>query len=184
MDYKIIEHLVVILKPFKNATKVWEADTVPTINQVIPEIFNIRDELVKHTRSSVTYIKAFSKLLLKSLDQRYPKLGCDNHLFAIAHFLDPFYRGEILKQFGGMLAVTKAAIVQRVNILEDTSSDQQSETVDHNSNESVAGENISAAERLVKRRRLLSMIDFNVFDSYNSFCKFVTQNLKKSSKLL
>ena len=156
-EYKIVEHVLMILKPFKKATKVWEADTVPTIHQVIPELFNIRDELVRHTKSSESYVRAFSESLLKSLDNRYPKLACDNTICAIAHFLDPYYRGEILRQFGGMYAKTKALIVERASISsQDDVLGDHAVLEDYNHNENAGDGSMSAAERLVKRRRMIS----------------------------
>ena len=101
-EFKLLENLVEILERIKVASKVWEADKKPTIQTVIPELFNIQDTLKRKAGSGnrERYVSVFARELLKLIEKRFPECGTRNNLNSVAHLLDPEYRGVILRQFG------------------------------------------------------------------------------------
>ena len=99
-EFTILESLVEILERVKVANKIWEGDLNPTIQTVITELYNIKDTLKKKMRNRERYISVFARELNNLIEQRFPKCGSQNTLNCLAHFLDPEYKGVILKQFG------------------------------------------------------------------------------------
>ena len=99
-EFQLLESLVEILSRIKIANKMWEGDLEPTIQNVIPELFNIRDTLVKKKRNKERYVSVFARELEKLIETRFPDCGTQNTLNCQAHLLDPEYRGVILREYG------------------------------------------------------------------------------------
>ena len=71
-EFAVMDAAVDILKHFKLFTKSLEGDLEPTIQNVLPELFELRDKLERKCESDDLYISDFAKALLTSFDTRFP----------------------------------------------------------------------------------------------------------------
>ena len=92
-QFKLAEALSVIFNSMKTATKVWEGDSMPTINQIIVQLWNINDVLTKYSKSTDKFLADFAKVFLDNVLKRFPQCGTNDELNCIAHLLDPKYQG-------------------------------------------------------------------------------------------
>ena len=76
-------------------------ETKPTICYVVPRLYNIQSLLssivVKHA-NPVT--KRFANILIRLLNERFPKCGSDNFIYAAATIVHPYYQGMMLFDLG------------------------------------------------------------------------------------
>ena len=145
-EFKLLESLVAILARIKSACKVWEADKNPTIQTVIPELYNIKDVLKRKINHKERYMSVFAKELLKLMDQRFPDCGTRNKMNCVAHLLDPEYRGVILKEFGAFdIAVDD---VKRMGAKYDNVEDIIVPALVSSRDLAVADESMSASQKL------------------------------------
>ena len=93
-EFKLAEALSVIFNSLKTATKVWEGDSMPTINQIIVQLWNINDVLTKYSKSTDKFLADFAKVFLDNVFTRFPQCGTNDELNCIAHLLDPKYQGR------------------------------------------------------------------------------------------
>lgn len=144
-EWKLLESLVEILARIKVANKNWEGDLKPTIQNVIPELYNIKDTLDKKKRNREVYISVLARELQKLIDQRFPNCGTTDEQNCIAHLLDPEYQGVVLKQYG-VYETTRQKIIQMGSKYESATAP----VVEVTREESNAAEddNLSAAQRL------------------------------------
>ena len=146
-EFKLLESLVDILARIKIACKVWEADKNPTIQTVIPELYNIKDVLKRKIGSRERYVSVFARELLKLMEQRFPDSGTRNKVNCVAHLLDPEYRGVILRQFGAF--DTALEEVKRMGAKYENVEDIPSPPAQVARHDLVVGnENLSAAQKL------------------------------------
>lgn len=134
-----------ILLPFKIATKLCEADKVATAQHVIPELWNLKSVLVEQTRSSDPVVKHFATCLLNSLTRRFPEGGTTLVMNNVCHYLDPRYKGVILKKYPPAYEqakewIRKFCMPAEENV--DRNGGQENPTVP-------VDENLSAADRLM-----------------------------------
>lgn len=143
-EFQLLESLVEILERVKVASKLWEGDTKPTIQHVIPELFDIKDTLERKHRRRERYVSVFARELLKLIEDRFPNCGTENNLNCIAHLLDPEYRGVCLKQFPGVYERTRREIIRMGALYENVPAPAVVVTME----EPQVDENLSAAQRL------------------------------------
>ena len=62
-EVKVLESLVEILTQIKIATKKWEGDKDPTLQAVVPELWNIKDVLETKINKKERYVSTFAKHL-------------------------------------------------------------------------------------------------------------------------
>ena len=148
-EFQLLESLVQILERVKVASKLWEGDTKPTIQNVIPELFDIKDTLEKKNRRRERYVSVFARELLKLIEERFPNCGTDNDLNCIAHFLDPEYRGVCLKQFPGVYERTRRQIIRMGALYENVPAPAVEATREEPDED--VDEHLSAAQRLKRR---------------------------------
>ena len=146
-EFNLLESLVEILSRVKVANKNWEGDLKPTIQYVVPELFDLKDTLEKKHSNRERYVSVFARELKKLIELRFPKCGTENVLNCIAHLLDPEYKGVILRQYGGTYEKTREEIIRMGREYEDVQApvvqvNQQVEADDD------LEENLSAAQRL------------------------------------
>ena len=77
------------------------AEVEPTIYKVVPRLYNLSQFLhgirVKGTNQ---VSKRFAAILIKLLEERFPKCGSENYYYAAATILHPFYQGMALYDLG------------------------------------------------------------------------------------
>ena len=147
-ETKVIESLEEILLQAKVTSKAWEGEKEPTIQAVIPELWNLKDVLTRKGSSRERYIAKFARDFQKLLEERFPDCGSKNLYNSTAHYLDPEYQGLILKQYRGAFEDAKEAIKRiaiRYQAFPETAPVGQSaeDRPDQDQNE-----NLSAAQRL------------------------------------
>ena len=145
-EFNLLESLVEILERVKVANKNWEGDLKPTIQFVVPELFDLKDILEKKHRNKERYVSVFARELKKLIELRFPKCGTENVLNCIAHFMDPEYKGVILHQYGGTYEKTREEIIRMDREYEDVQAPVvQVQQVEEDTD---VEENLSAAQKL------------------------------------
>ena len=101
-DWRVLEAVVDILKPIKDATKVLESESKPTINRLAETIFDIevRMDEIRSKNDVPSEAKLFSKELKRSIQKRFPNYGLGDKHVGFANFLDPRLKGIHLEQIG------------------------------------------------------------------------------------
>ena len=159
-EAKVLESLVDILTQLKIATKKWEGEKEPTLQAVIPELWNVKDTLEKKITARERYVSTFAKQLKKLVLERFPSWGTGNLLTSMAHFLDPEYQGLVLKQFPGAFNRTLGEIKKvAAKYCDQNESHHQEQLVRTNSDEN---ENLTAAQRLKLSRPAVIEHDDNI----------------------
>lgn len=155
-EFAVMDAAADILKQFKVFTKRLEGDLKPTIHHILPELFELRDMLEDKCQSDDLYISDFAKALLSSFDTRFPALMTGNTWASIAHYLDPRHRGTVLWEYN-VMARTKQDIEKL--LFEEDEDTEPPPLIQQNPRVADENENLSAMERLAKRRRVGGDID-------------------------
>jgi len=151
-EFNLLESLVEILSRVKVANKNWEGDLKPTIQNVIPDLFDIKDTLERKHKNKERYVSVFARELKKLIENRFPKCGTENVLNCIAHLLDPEYKGVILKQYRGCYEKTREEIIRMGREYENVLAPVVQVTVRAEEDEEPdAEEHLSAAQRLKRK---------------------------------
>ena len=148
-EIKLLKSMVELLKRIKIACKIWEHDKKPTIQTMIPELFDIQDILKKKSRDKERYVSVFARELSKLIENRFPDSGTQSLLNCVAHLLDPEYRGLILKQYNGTYDDARNEVIKRGMKYENVPPPPVDESMEDDSEEDV--ESMSAAQRLKQR---------------------------------
>ena len=94
-EWPILEEAVKILKVFYVASEVLSADSTPTIQEVVPQLYNIEEQLkMDFTHEEV---QELADNLAEKLNSRLPRLGTTIMVNAMASMLDPRFKGMLLK---------------------------------------------------------------------------------------
>ena len=145
-EAKVLESLVDILTQIKIASKKWEGEKEPTLQSVIPELWNVKDTLERKINARERYVSTFARQLKTLILERFPSWGTGNLLTSMAHFLDPEFQGLVLKQFPRAFNRTKDEIKKvAAKYCGQNEPRHQVEIVRTNSDEN---ENLTAAQRL------------------------------------
>ena len=152
-EFTIASHLCEVLQTVKYASKQWEHDSIPTINMVVVELYNIKEKLTKLSQTSDSYTKTFAKRLMENIEQRIPECGTKNKWYRLGHLIDPKYRGVILEEFG-VYGVARDDLVRYCAKFDTTPAltDAPNSAVVTDTNQ--ASHEETGAEKLLKRRRL------------------------------
>ena len=67
-----MDDVIKVLEPFRDSTKIFESEKEPTVQRVVPELYNMTDKLNKFSKSPDKHVAAFAKALLKSLNEKMP----------------------------------------------------------------------------------------------------------------
>lgn len=156
-EFNLLESLVEILSRVKVANKNWEGDLKPTIQNVIPELFDIKDTLEKKHKNKERYVSVFARELKKLIEGRFPNSGTENVLNCIAHLLDPEYKGVILKQYRGCYEKTRDEIIRMGREYENVQAPVVQVTRAEENEEPDAEEHLSAAQRLKRKAAAASV---------------------------
>ena len=76
-------------------------ETKPTICYVVPRLYNIVSMLNSiHVKHANPVTKRFAAILIKLLNERFPKCGSENFIYAAATIVHPYYQGMMLYDLG------------------------------------------------------------------------------------
>ena len=100
-EWKLLEGAVRLLKPFKETTKIWQYESIPTINLVIDRIYCMEEFLADFiaNRNNDKFGVMFAKELQKNLGKRFPNHGLGVFERRVANYLDPHFKGIHLRKF-------------------------------------------------------------------------------------
>ena len=143
-----------VFQTSKYTSKQWKHDSIPTINMVVVELYNIKEKLTKLSQTSDSYTRTFAKRLMENIEERIPECGTKNKWYRLGHLIDPKYRGVILEEFG-VYGVARDELVQYCAKFDTTpaaSADDSNLAVVTGTNQ--ASHEETGAEKLLKRRRL------------------------------
>ena len=162
-DWRILQAVVEILKPVKISTKILETESEPSINRVAECLYDLDEGLKAKIENTETpsWARALAKNLKKSLVKRFPSYGLTERLFGYGNFLDPHLKGIHLEKEKLMNAVTSSmkGMICKFDVPQEKEDENKNKPVD------IEEENLSATEKLLKKKRdPLS----NVFDEEES----------------
>jgi len=151
LEYNSARGMHKALNPIKKATKIFEAENVPTIHQVIPELFEIHDVLSKLSLEGGV-VSEFARILKRSFERRFPDCGSRVQLYAVAHLLDPKNKGCVLEVYGGAYETARKTLLSLCQKFDKTSPPDPGTAQD--TEPEGDDTNLSAVEKLRKRRRI------------------------------
>ena len=119
-DWKLLLGAVTVLKPFLVATKVLEAEKVPTINSSIEQIYTLHEHLhgFVSNPSNCSYGITFARALKKRLLERFPSCGMTVFEKCVANYLDPRFMGLHLTSWGKLEDI-KSKMERKWNVVDD-----------------------------------------------------------------
>ena len=131
-EWKLLEGAVKLLEPFKETTKVWQYESIPTINLVVDRIYCMEEELLEFiaNRNNDKFGITFAKELKRNLEKRFPNHGLNVFERRAGNYLDPHFKGIHLRKFKKFDS-TKDEIENRINAAQDDAID---EGVERNNN--------------------------------------------------
>jgi len=99
LQFKQLTDLLPILQRIKTATEILEQEKKPTLHLIIPTLLRIgRMSSSPKFAASLPATQKFIKAFEGALEKRIPRQGRDpeNLLPCVAHFLDPYFKGNCL----------------------------------------------------------------------------------------
>ena len=142
------------LNPIKRATKLFEAENVPTIHLVVPELFEIHDALSELAKEGGV-VSEFAGILKRSFKRRFPDCGSRVELYAIAHLLDPKNKGCVLEVYHGAYETARESLLKICQKFDKTPpQDPGTDVPDQDAGQEEEDIGLSAVEKLRKRRRI------------------------------
>ena len=88
-EFSVVEGLAKVLEVPKIVTKRWEGEAYPTIQNVVPELYNLREEMQAIAIDHEGFVNHFAKKLEYNVEKRFPDCGTTVIENCIAHYLDP-----------------------------------------------------------------------------------------------
>jgi len=156
LEYNSARGMHKALNPIKKATKLFEAENVPTVHIVVPELFEINDALRKLSLEGGV-VSEFASILKRSFEKRFPDCGSRVQLYAVAHLLDPKNKGCVLEVYGGAYETARKTLLNLCRKFDKTPRpDPSTDNADQDPVPEPEEEdaNLSAVEKLRKRRRI------------------------------
>ena len=152
-DWKLLRGAINLLETFRDTTKIWQFESIPTVNLVIDRVFCMEEELktfISDARNDQFGI-TFAKELMKNLEKRFPNHGLEVFERRAANYLDPHFKGIHLRKF--KYFDTTRDEIERGQVDEDDdqkASDQENnmESTGRNNNDVAANEEMSPTARL------------------------------------
>ena len=152
-DWKLLKGAINLLETFCDTTKIWQFESIPTVNLVIDRVFCMEEELktfISDARNDQFGI-TFAKELMKNLEKRFPNHGLEVFERRAANYLDPHFKGIHLRKF--KYFDTTRDEIERGQVDEDDdqkASDQENnmESTGRNNNDAAADEEMSPTARL------------------------------------
>ena len=121
---------------------------------MVPELYNIEDNLRKLAREAGV-VSEFANILLDSFQRRFPECYARSKLYAVAHILDPANKGCVLEVFDGAYEAGRGQLLLLLMKYDKSIPPISAEADVHEPPaDDDEDENLSAVERLKKRRKL------------------------------
>ena len=100
-EWKLLEGAVKLLEQFRETTKLWQYESIPTINMVVDRVYCMEEELTEFIsdRKNDKFGITFAKELKKNLEKRFPNHGLDSFDRRVGNYLDPHLKGIHLRKF-------------------------------------------------------------------------------------
>ncbi|XP_065682346.1 uncharacterized protein LOC136086280 isoform X1 [Hydra vulgaris] len=135
-QWKTLEYSIPFLEKIYNISVTLSADKRPTIQDVIPELYSLHQELLSHQHHKHKPTRTFIKMLICELQERYPLNGAEQLINCFANFLDPRYKGLHLIEYKKCDEIKEAILTQEKEKKHEKASMSSSKT-DNESNENV-----------------------------------------------
>ena len=155
-EFEVAKAVTKCLVQMKIATKSWEGDKKCTLHEVVKQLWNIKCALEEESRSS-RYVKMFARNLKKHVEMRFKDCGTQNPLFSMANFFDPDMRGLILKEYNGVYERTLQDVKTLCLKYYNEPVNVRQEEPETNDGQIESNRNLTAAEKLKRRRREMSV---------------------------
>ena len=121
-EFDAMQSNISLLRRIRKVSEVLSADSKPTLHRVVRDIFNLVEFLKDNLHLEL------SVKLLEQINARLPDCGSGRKLSAMAHFLDPYWRGCVLTTFGDRMAEVQDMFVETVPETEDLLEDSPTTT--------------------------------------------------------
>ena len=109
-DFESLEGISQLLNSLHRVSEALSADKVPTIHLVCQHIFNVSHFIQKFVDEELPG-KELAVRLLEEINRRLPQFGAAVPMNAMAHFLDPIYRGSVLTTVEGKWKETRELFI-------------------------------------------------------------------------
>ncbi len=109
-DFESLEGISQLLNSLHRISEALSADKVPTIHLVCQHIFNVSHFIQKFIDEDLPG-KELAVKLLQEINRRLPQFGSAIPMNAMAHFLDPIYRGSVLTTIEGKWKETRELFI-------------------------------------------------------------------------
>ena len=116
IDFEIVEKILPILNKVSTLIELLteegeHEELLPTVHKMIPQLYN-GDQCLTclQVPQNPEYLREFLENLRKNLRHYYPELGQEVSEFAMAHMLDPAYKGALLKETGKFDSIQKMIV--------------------------------------------------------------------------
>ncbi len=117
INFEIVEKILPVLNKVKMLiellTEEGEHEKLlpPTVHKMIPQLYNLDQCLAcLQVPQNPEYLREFLENLRKNLRSSYPELGQEVSEFAMAHMLDPSFKGALLKETGRYDSIQKLVV--------------------------------------------------------------------------
>jgi hypothetical protein len=147
-QWKTLENCLPYLQKVNSISETLSADKRPTIQEVIPELFVLQQELSAQENHKHKPSRKFFRMLKDELQKRYPLNGAEKEINCLANFLDPRYKGLHLMEYK-KLEETKKIILSQEK--EHTPSEEAPTSVGNTEEENDGNAQINYHELLRKR---------------------------------
>ena len=133
-EWKMIEGACEVLSGFRETTKEWEREKVPTLNLVAKQVYDLQEKLTAFSKDKKKkgFGVQFARVLSEKLSDRFPNLGLENSEVAMANLLDPCLKGIHLKSVG-LYDSTVSDMEELSEQLNLTEAEEAEEDSDHDS---------------------------------------------------
>ena len=152
-EWKLMEGAVKLLEIFKETTKVWQYEAIPTMNYVVERVYTMEENLAAFLadRNNDKHGLTFARTLLTNLEKRFPNHGLTIFEHRAANYIDPHFKGIHLRKFR-MFDSTKDDIERKiaaeVAAEEDTSSIHSDDEANNNVESEPSVESMSPTSKL------------------------------------
>ena len=133
-QWKTLENCLPILEKINSISVTLSADKKPTIQEVIPELFVLHQELIAQENHKHKPTKIFFRMLMGELQRRFPLNGAMQQINCMANFLDPRYKGLHLMEYQKFEETKTAILIQEKAPMEEEAPARASNT-DEGSNQ-------------------------------------------------
>ena len=115
-QWTTLENCLPFLQKVNNISETLSADKRPTIQEVIPELFVLQQELSAEVNHHHKPSRKFFRMLKDELQKRFPLNGAEKQMNCLANFLDPRYKGLHLMEYKKFEETKKILLAQEKEV--------------------------------------------------------------------